>query len=171
MSLLALDADSPGTVARQLDVDALIGSDEAGVWFVLPDPDGPGRHAALATALSAAGPACALGPAVATGEAARSLRWARLTLELVKRGALPSERPTRTTEHLATVILLQDEEMAGALADALLAPIQALPPPERERLLETLAAWLAHQRHTPAVTADRRRPVSGRARRGSRARG
>jgi DNA-binding PucR family transcriptional regulator len=35
-----------------------------------------------------------------------------------------------------------------------LAPLEALPPGERDRLLETLAAWLAHQRHTPAVAAE-----------------
>ena len=33
-------------------------------------------------------------------------------------------------------------------------PLDALPPAERARLLETLAAWLAHQRHTPAIAAE-----------------
>ena len=121
----------------------------------LPDPDGPGRHAERSTAPSAA-TAAALGPTVAHREAPRSLRWARLALELVQRGALPSEGPTRVADHLATVILLQ---RARASPEALVAataspPSTTLPDAERERLLETLAAWLAHQRHTPA---DRRR--------------
>jgi sugar diacid utilization regulator len=34
------------------------------------------------------------------------------------------------------------------------APLEALPTAERDRLLETLASWLAHQRHTPAVAAE-----------------
>jgi DNA-binding PucR family transcriptional regulator len=34
-----------------------------------------------------------------------------------------------------------------------LAPLQGLPPGERERLMQTLAAWLAYQRHTPTIAA------------------
>jgi DNA-binding PucR family transcriptional regulator len=37
--------------------------------------------------------------------------------------------------------------------EARLAPEIGLPDHDRERLLETLEAWLAHQRHTPGVAA------------------
>ena len=37
------------------------------------------------------------------------------------------------------------------MADARLAPLRALPAGERDRLTETLAAWLDHQRHTPRI--------------------
>ena len=62
---------------------------------------------ARSTERSGAAPA-ALGPTVPPGDASRSLRWARLTLSLVRRGVLPRERPTRAGDHLATLILLQD---------------------------------------------------------------
>jgi DNA-binding PucR family transcriptional regulator len=77
-----------------------------------------------------------------------------LALGLVGRGMLPSEHPTRIDEHLASAIVLQDEGLAVALLARRLEPLVALPAGDRERLLETLAAWLAHQRHTPAVAAQ-----------------
>jgi hypothetical protein len=152
-------------VPRRLDVDALVASDGGGAVLVLPDPEGPGRNASLRRALD--GHPAALGPTVAPREAARSLRWARLGLELVRRGALPAERPTRTADHLADIVLLQDEDMARALVRGALGPIEGLAPPERERLLETLRAWLAHQRHTPRIAAElhvhpQNRPLPGR---------
>jgi DNA-binding PucR family transcriptional regulator len=77
-----------------------------------------------------------------------------LTLALVQRGALPAGRPTRTSDHLETVILLQDDELAAALVSERLAALDALPPADRDRLTETLAAWLANQRHTPQIAAQ-----------------
>jgi DNA-binding PucR family transcriptional regulator len=88
---------------------------------------------------------------VAPRDAHRSLGWARLVLGLVRRGALPNRLPTRVEDHLGEVILLQDEALAGELVRRALAPLEALPASERERLLETLRAWLDFQRHTPAV--------------------
>jgi len=78
----------------------------------------------------------------------------RLALELINRGILPSEHPTRVADHLGTIMLLQDEEMARTLVAQRLAAVDRLPGPERDRLLETLAAWLAHQRHTPKIAAE-----------------
>jgi hypothetical protein len=152
LAVMALAGEDPGSITRRLDLDALAGSDAAGSWLILPDPNAPGRGAALQRALRDTDGA--LGPAVAPREASRSLRWARLTLGLVSRGALPSERPTRIDDHLAEVIVLQDEDLAAALVTRRMAPLDGLPAGDRERLLQTLAAWLAHQRHTPAVAAE-----------------
>jgi PucR C-terminal helix-turn-helix domain len=152
LAVLALAGEDPGSVTRRLDLDVLAGADAAGSWLILPDPGAPGRAAALGHALEHT--ECALGPAVAPREAGRSLRWARLALGLVGRGVLPSERPTRIDDHLAQVIVLQDEGLAAALLARRLQPLDGLPARDRERLLQTLAAWLAHQRHTPAVAAE-----------------
>jgi DNA-binding PucR family transcriptional regulator len=144
--VLALDAESPLEVTRRLDVDALAGADGAGAWLVVPDPDGPGRRAALERALDDG--SAALGPTLAPSEAHRSLRWARLALGLAREGALPAAGLLRTSDHLSSMILLQDRELAQTLARDRLAPLDALPASERERLTGTLAAWLAHQRRT-----------------------
>jgi DNA-binding PucR family transcriptional regulator len=57
-------------------------------------------------------------------------------------------------DHLVDLIVLRDAELAAALVDARLGVLDALPRAERDRLSETLAAWLAHQRHTPAVAEE-----------------
>lgn len=151
LAVAALDVEDPGAIARRLDAAVLIGADAEGPWLVIPDPDGPGRAAAVDRAL--AGQPAAIGPTVAPDEAFRSLRWARLALRLRREGALPAGA-LRSSEHLVTLILLQDVELARALAGSRLAPLDDLPVGERERLLQTLAAWLAHQRHTPGVAAE-----------------
>jgi hypothetical protein len=147
LAVLALAGDSPGPITRRLDIDALVGADQGGSWLVIPDPEGPGRARALNRAVGRM-PA-AIGPTVSPREAHRSLRWARLTLEVVQEDGL-----VRTSDHLATVMLLQDGEMARTFAAATLAPLYELPPADRDRLLETLDVWLAHQRHTPRIAAE-----------------
>jgi len=69
-------------------------------------------------------------------------------------GALPATGLVRTSDHLATVILLQDAEMARSLVRERLRVFDGLPAAERERLTTTLAAWLAHQRHTPRIADE-----------------
>jgi DNA-binding PucR family transcriptional regulator len=51
-------------------------------------------------------------------------------------------------------MLLQDETMARALVTDRLAAVDQLPDAERDRLFETLRAWLAHQRHTPRIADE-----------------
>ena len=152
LAVLAVAGDLPPVARRGLGPDALVGGDSEGAWAVLPDPDAPGRSRARARALR--GVSCALGPTVPAAEAARSLRWARLTLSLVEASVLRSEHPTRTLDHLASVVVLQDAALAGELVQARLGPLLGLAGAERERLLDTLSAWLGHQRHTPAVAAQ-----------------
>ncbi len=144
LAVLALRADSPAPVTRRLDVDALVGADQSGAWLVVPDPDGPGRAKAIKRAVGRS--SAALGPTVVPRDAARSLRWARLTLEIAGNVGL-----ARTDEHLASVMLLQDPEMARTFSAQRLGPVLELPEADRDRLLETLEAWLAHQRHTPRI--------------------
>jgi hypothetical protein len=148
LAVVAVTGDDPAALARRLDLDVLIGSDGDGPWLVLPDPDAPGRGAAVDRALR--DEPAAVGPTVATADAARSLRWARLALDVVT----DEDRPVRAADHLPELILLGDRALAGLLVRARLAPLDDLPAGERERLTETLAAWLAHQRHTPAIAQE-----------------
>jgi hypothetical protein len=152
LAMLALESDTPLGLTRRLDGDVLGGTDAGGAWLVIPDPDGPGRWAALDRALG--GERAALGPCVQPEHAPRSLRWARLALGLARDGAITSgDGAVRTDEHLPVMALLGDPELADALLQRALAPLDHLPSLERERLLDTLAAWLDHQRHTPQIAA------------------
>lgn len=143
--------EPPVAITRHLGVDALVGSDGYGAFVLVGDPGGPGRRDELAAAVGDA--AAVLGPAVAPGDARRSLRWARLALELLGRGLVERREPgpPRVDDHLAAMLVLGDLELAGELSRARLAALEALRPLERERLIETLSAWLAHQRHVPAI--------------------
>jgi PucR-like helix-turn-helix protein len=143
---VALATETPGSLLGRLDADVLVGADGQGAWLLVPDPDGPGRRAATDRALE--GAEAAVGLTVAPAHARRSLEWARLTLQLVGARA---DGPLRTVDHLSTVILLQDRELARTFSDTRLAVLRGLPTGERERLTQTLSAWLAHQRHTPEI--------------------
>ena len=167
LAVIALEADAPPPAARHHDLAALAGADAGGAWLIVPDPDGPGRSAALARALigpAATGPAAtgnaqappsvALGPTVAPADAARSLQWARMALELAREGVIAADGLVRAGEHLPAMVIHQDRALASALADHVLAPLDALSAAERARLRATLRAWLDHQRHTPQVAAE-----------------
>ncbi len=148
LAVVAVGGDDPAALGRRLDPDVLSGSDGSGPWLVLPDPDAPGRRAAVDRALT--GEPAAIGPTVALADAHHSLRWARLALEVVA----GSGGPVHASDHLAELIVLQDRALAGLLVSSRLAPLDDLPAGERDRLTETLAAWLAHQRHTPAIAQE-----------------
>jgi DNA-binding PucR family transcriptional regulator len=116
----------------------------------VPDPDGPGRQAALDQALS--GRRAIIGPSVPLASAAQSLRWARHARTLAQSGALPDGLngpagrdvtvPVRCDQHLSTLLILADEDLAAALRDRCLAPLAGLRPAQRDRIAETLLAWL-----------------------------
>ncbi|MFI0237990.1 PucR family transcriptional regulator [Streptomyces sp. NPDC016845] len=117
--------------------------------IVVPDPEGPGRQRAITAALR--GLRATLGPTVALDEGARSLRWARDALDLVRRGALPATGLVRCTDHLATLLLFRDEDLVDALARQHLGPLDAVRSPQRERLAETLLCWLSCARNASEV--------------------
>jgi hypothetical protein len=124
--------------------------------LLVPDPDGPGRQAALDQALR--GRPAVIGPSVPLARAAQSLRWARHARALAQSGALPDglngpagltgphwltgATPVRCDQHLSTLLILADEDLAAALRDRCLAPLARLRPAQRDRIAETLLAWL-----------------------------
>jgi hypothetical protein len=151
VGVLALATPSPTQVMRRLGVEPLVGSDAGGVFLILPDPEGPGRRTRIERAVGAQ--VAALGPTVPLRDALRSLRWSRHLLSLLESQVVPNggRHLARVDQHLADLILLRDAELASALVQARLGPLDQLRGTERERLLDTLQAWLAFQRHTPRV--------------------
>jgi PucR C-terminal helix-turn-helix domain len=135
LAVLAFDPAAGERVAARLPAPALV----AGGWALVVDPDGPGRHDELRSALRDT--AGALGPAVGWRRAAESAQRARLALE-----AVGGEEPLVVAdEHLLDLILTSDPTLSDELVRRRLAPLDELPPRQRERLLETLAAWLDSQ--------------------------
>src|SRR5581483_11574045 len=112
--------------------------------LVLPDPDGPGRGALIEATLRrySQGRPAAIGPAVPLAAAARSLRWARQALGLARRGIIAADGPVRAADHLSTLLLLADEDLARTLLGGYLTPLARLRPGQRDRLARTMLAWL-----------------------------
>jgi PucR C-terminal helix-turn-helix domain len=110
-------------------------------FLLVPDPDGPGRRAAIDQALR--GWRAAIGPSVPLGRAAPSLRWARHALALASAGVIASGGgPVRCDQHLSTLLILADEDLARTLHANRLAPLARLRPGQRDRIADTLLAWL-----------------------------
>jgi hypothetical protein len=149
VAALAFDGDASERVDARLAAFALVARIEGVGWAFVPDPFAPGRRAELERALD--GAAAAIGPEVVPAETARSARRARLALGLESAG---SGELIVADDHLLDLILGRDEELSRELAQRRLAPLDALPSSARERLLDTLRAWLdAHGEARPAAAA------------------
>jgi hypothetical protein len=145
IAVLAFEAERPEQVAARLPSGALIGERDGLPVAVIPDPAGPGRRAELARALR--GARGGLGNDVEWTSAADSARRARLALSL----AGPAEL-VAADDRLVDLLLVRDEPLARDLARLRLGAIDSLPAGRRERLLETLRAWLdAHGEARPAA--------------------
>ncbi len=132
----------PGALATRLGpgvIAAAIGDDL--VCAVVEDAEAPGRRAELATALGDR-PA-AIGPQLELATFGVSEARARLALELLEAGAI-SGTPAHASDHLATLIVHDDDRLLADHARHELAPLDDETELSRERLLETLRAWVDH---------------------------
>jgi hypothetical protein len=140
VAALVTRAEDADRFASRLGGEAIAVAEQGLALAFVPDPDAPGRHAELQRALEAA-PA-ALGPTVALERAAGSLARAQAAFGLQEGGVLPDASPLLTDEHLPDLLLRGDGALAADLATRALAPLGELREGVRERLLETLRAWL-----------------------------
>lgn len=104
-------------------------------------PDGPVAREALAELL--ADRRAWIGPArdwEHVGQSHRAATVAAAMPELVS-----GSDPRWVDEHLGMLALQADPQLLGDLAHERFAPMQALRPVQRERLAETLLAWLRHR--------------------------
>jgi hypothetical protein len=108
-----------------LPPDVLIDVARQDPCVLVPDPDGPGRAEVIERGLR--GWTGAVGAAVPLGRATSSLRWGRQMLALARLGAVAGEAGLiRCEEHLATLMLSADEELARVLSAVRLAPLAGL---------------------------------------------
>ena len=69
-------------------------------------------------------------------------------------GAEATDEPVDTEQHLPQLVLRADPSALEDLRRQVLAPMADLKPAAREKLQETLRAWLLHQGRRDAVAAD-----------------
>ncbi|WP_306367308.1 CdaR family transcriptional regulator [Nocardiopsis sp. CC223A] len=133
-------AGRPDTLPPSLPPDALVDLERPEPCALLPDPEGPGRLRALERSLRGA---CAvLGPSVPLERVPESLERARDLAELVRSGAVPGNGLVRWDDHLLALLFSRDTGLLSAMARARLAPLAELRPHQRERMAQTLLAWL-----------------------------
>jgi hypothetical protein len=84
----------------------------------------------------------AIGPTVRLSAAADSLRWARQALALAESGAIEAEPAILCEDHLCEMLLSSDWALVEQLADREFAAVREMTLHRRNRLIETLEAWL-----------------------------
>lgn len=149
VAVVALDprAEQHLTPAPQVADDVLLDLEGPEPCLLTPNPDRDLRG--LEGRLP--GWRAAVGPRVRPADAATSLRWARRTLDLVRRGLVGDGPVTHTADHLATHWLLLDRFLLDELSAKTLAPFAELTVKQRTRLAETLLSWLEHNGNTPDI--------------------
>lgn len=140
----AVRAVVPATPGETLQLAAVLEDALAGMFagrpcLLVPSPD-PDTRAPLEHLLR--GRFAAVGHAVPLRDTASSVRWAMRLFALSPARPGLDARPVFVDDHLSTLLLLQDEPLAHALAARWLRPLADLTPRQSERLEVTLLAWL-----------------------------
>jgi len=153
LAALVWRAESEQPVARRLPLGSLAAPlEERLVCALVPDVDAPGRRAEIEGALSRR--RAALGPTVSWHDAWLSAQRARSLHRLLVQGLGGDEPVVESERHLADLIVRGDAELLEELAGGVLSPLEERTAASRERLLETLAAWLDHQGSVPRVAEE-----------------
>jgi hypothetical protein len=151
LAALACPEDVLARVARRLPPEALATVVDGEGCILLPDPEGPGRAEALATAAGEG--RLALGPAVAPSAAAESWALALALLRVDFPGTVGAA-PLRVDENLAALLLLESRGLTERIAARRLAPLADLTPKARARMRETALAHLRHDGNAVAMAAE-----------------
>jgi hypothetical protein len=135
-AVLAFDAP-----AARMPTDAAVGEVSGRSWAVVAG------HSRTELERALRGGRGGLGPVVPLTALSASASRAALALEMAEAGELAV-----ASERLLDLLLRADLALSSDLAASALAPLDALPEGQRDRLLETLAAWLdAHGEARPAA--------------------
>jgi PucR C-terminal helix-turn-helix domain len=148
VAVLAVSGPQREPVASRLPVEAISDTIGETLVAVVPDPEGPGRRAAIERAVLEAGATAGLGTTVAWGNAAVSLARATAALALADGSSL-----IVASEQAGRLLLRSDQSLAEELASQRLAPLAELSPRQRARMVDTLRAWLAEQGRLSPVAA------------------
>jgi hypothetical protein len=143
-AMVSLD---PRTLRSSDDVDGPAAADL--VVLLVPDADGRSRPALLR---SLDGRDAVVGPPRPWTEVRSSYRRAcrALQLELAAGGSEPLD----TERRLPDLVLRADDEALTDLRAQALAPLADLTPAAREKLVETLRAWLLHHGRRERIAAE-----------------
>jgi hypothetical protein len=133
---------APGddSLSISLGPDALAAPLADGMVALIPAPQRPAQWRTLRRRL--AGRRAVVGLVAPWADAAAALRPATRGMRLVADGVLSGD-PLIVGEHLVDLIVHRDPPLASALVARELAPLDTVRPSTRDRLAETLLAWLS----------------------------
>lgn len=141
VAVIELDGRADPQALAGLGADALIDAEQPDTLVVLPAPvDLAEVRAGLAGLTGRA----VVGCTVPLPDAAKSLRWARLGRRLAEDGVLPAAAVLSCDEHVPTLLLHAEPELAEVLVARRLAPFAAMPLVRRLKFARLLATWLEH---------------------------
>ena len=156
LAALAVEGDDADRVAARLGPDTVVApargaAPDPVICVLVADPDAPGRRAQLTSALTDR--RAALGPAVPWRDAALSFARGLATLRLARDGATTpdGDELLHADDHLMAILLGVDRRLATDIAARALTPLESETELSRERLTETLRAWLRHRGRTEEV--------------------
>jgi PucR-like helix-turn-helix protein len=138
-------------IAARLPDRAIVAPFDDLFCALVPDAGAPGRRREIEAALR--GHPAVMGPAVPWQQAAVSARRAFAAHTLLEDGVMPANGLVLANEQLAVLILHADRGLLDDLAHQRLAPLADETERSRERLGETLLAWLDHQGKVPEIAA------------------
>jgi len=147
VTLVALE---PGhSCLLELPDDCLQDLEGSQPHLLLPGDVDESRREALACVL--AGRRSAVGLSVPLTEAAHSLRWARRALTLSRAGVIDAGQLTFCEDYLVELWLLADEALIDQLARRRLGAVAEFGAVQRQRLTETISAWVETNGTAPAM--------------------
>jgi hypothetical protein len=135
----------------ELPPEILVHADRRPPCLVVPDPEPSGLLLLVERALR--GRAAVVGLTLPLADAAKSLRWACDAAALARRGLLSRDPVIRCADHMSTLVLFQNEDLVDTLVAVRLAPLERVALPQRDRLAETLLAWLQLEGDASEVAA------------------
>ena len=153
VAVVLIQPDNPTaqTALRRMDPSNLLFSRPPLVGALVPNPARPGLRKRLAHALR--GTRAVVGMSVPPDRLPASLHVAEIAARLQQTNVLTDD-PAFTDEHLDAIIVHRDSRLLEALREQVLRPLAAVSPASRERLLETLTAWLRHMGDRQTVAAE-----------------
>jgi PucR-like helix-turn-helix protein len=149
LGVMAVEGEETDRVGVRVGPDVLVAPMAPGTVLIVPDPAAPGRRRELEAALR--GRLGALGPTVTWQEAPVSFARAREVLRLAQDGTLDARGLILADDHGLALLLGADRRLALDVAQRALAPLVEETERSRDRLAETLAAWLRHRGRTEEV--------------------
>jgi hypothetical protein len=154
LAAMACAPEAVARIARRLPPETLAGTISGAGALLISDPAAPGSAARIEAAL--AGQPAVIGPAVALAAARDSWEEASAVWAAHAAGGLAAGEgsPIPSAECLVDLVLWEGSARLRRVVDQRLEPLADETPASRDRLLETLAAFLRHQGRIAPVAEE-----------------